>query len=88
MAAVNVAGQESEQIEKYKDQLQRPQNFAFDKNIDQEKSQIHPKQRLIQLVIAVAPIHKADQLICKFHVDQNLSCEMLPTVYLVLVNSI
>ena len=68
LAAVDGPGEKAEEIECHEQQLKDPQHDALEKYVDQQDHKIDPEERLIQLVIAVPPVHKADHFILKFHV--------------------
>ena len=82
LSAINIAGEKTEHIKRDQDQLQDPKDPAFEKETNDQKRKIDPKDCLVELVIAVSPVHKANEFIRKFaFLHENfLSCEISPTV--------
>jgi hypothetical protein len=82
LSAVNIAGEEAEEIERDYEQLYDPKDPALEKEPDDQKCTIDPKDRPVEAVVSVSPVHKANDLIRKFAFlhEMFLSCEISATV--------
>jgi hypothetical protein len=82
LSAVNIAGEEAEKIERDYEQLYDPKDPALEKEPDDQKCTIDPKDRPVEAVVSVSPVHKANDLIRKFAFlhEMFLSCEIFATV--------
>ena len=66
MSAVEVAGEKAEHIQRDENQLDHPQNDTAQKEIEKQQDKIEPKKELIEFIIAIAAVHKADEPIREF----------------------
>ena len=66
LTAIDVAGEKAEEIERDEEQLDHPEDDAFEKYIDQQQNKIDPENAHVELIVAVSPVHEADDLIGEF----------------------